>query len=75
MLDRRHDLELVQAQMPGTACPVRGPGSAEDIGDLESRRALAQPAGVPVRSWPAISVISRSSGLVTARIVRVATLV
>ena len=35
MLDRRHDLELVQAQMPGMARPVRRPRAAEDVGDLE----------------------------------------
>ena len=35
MLDRRHDLELVQAQMPGMGGPVRGAGCAEDVGDLE----------------------------------------
>jgi len=35
MLDRRHDLELVQAQMPGVCRPVRRAGSAEDVGDLE----------------------------------------
>ena len=34
-LDRRHDLELVQAQMPEMDAPVRGAGSAEDVGDLE----------------------------------------
>ena len=72
MLDRRHDLELVQAQMPGMAGPICGAGSAEDVGDLDARRAPgAQPAGV----FPSISAISRSSGPVTARIVRVATLV
>ena len=35
MLDRRHDLELVQAQVPGMGDPVGRAGSAEDIGDLE----------------------------------------
>ena len=35
VLDRRHDLELLQAQMPGMGGPVGGAGSAEDVGDLE----------------------------------------
>ena len=35
MLDRRHDLELMQAQMPGMGGPISGAGSTEDIGDLE----------------------------------------
>ena len=34
-LDRRHDLELIKAQMPGMSVPVSGSGSTEDIGDLE----------------------------------------
>jgi hypothetical protein len=35
MFDGRHDLELVEAQMPGMGDPVRRTGSAEDVGDLE----------------------------------------
>ena len=34
-LDRRHDLELMKAQVPGICCPIGGAGSTEDIGDLE----------------------------------------
>jgi hypothetical protein len=34
-LDRRHDLELLQAQLSGMVGPVSGPGSTEDVGDLE----------------------------------------
>lgn len=34
-LDRRHDLELDEAQMPGMGRPIGGPGSAKDVGDLE----------------------------------------
>ena len=34
-LDRRHDLELLQAQLSGMVDPVSGPGSTEDVGDLE----------------------------------------
>jgi len=35
MLDRRHDLELMQAQMTGMGGPVGGTCYAEDVGDLE----------------------------------------
>jgi hypothetical protein len=35
MFDGRHDLELVEAQMPGMGGAVRRTGSAEDVGDLE----------------------------------------
>ena len=51
VFDRRHDLELIQAQAPGMGCPVRWTCGAEDVGDLErgahglSRRAL--PTGRP----------------------------
>lgn len=34
-LDRRHDLELTKAEMPGMSGAIGGPGAAEDIGDLE----------------------------------------
>jgi hypothetical protein len=34
-LNRRHDLQLVQAQMPGMGDPVRRTGSTENVGDLE----------------------------------------
>ena len=35
MLDRRHDLEVLQAQVPSMGGPISGAGSTEDIGDLE----------------------------------------
>jgi hypothetical protein len=35
MLDRRHDLELMQAQVPVMGGPVYRAGSTEDVGDLE----------------------------------------
>jgi len=35
MLDRRHDLELMQAQMPGMRGAIRRPRGTEDVGDLE----------------------------------------
>jgi hypothetical protein len=68
VLDRRHHLELVKAQMPGTRGPIGGTGSAEDVGDVDGGAHAGQPSDV-------LPVASRSSGLVTARIVRVATLV
>ena len=35
VLDRRHDLELGEAQMTCMGGPVCGPGSTEDVGDLD----------------------------------------
>jgi len=35
MLDRRHDLEVLKAQVPSMGGPISGAGSTEDIGDLE----------------------------------------
>lgn len=35
VLDRRHHLQLRQAQMPCMRAPVRRPGSTEDVGDLD----------------------------------------
>ena len=35
MLDRRHDLELMKAQVSGMGGPISGAGGTEDIGDLE----------------------------------------
>ncbi len=72
VLDRRHDLELVQAQMPGMGGPVGGARGAEDVGDLERGAHAPQPSGVSPSSS---DMPSLSSGLVTARTVRVATLV
>ena len=34
-LDRRHDLELVQAQVPGLSGPVRRARGTKDVGDLD----------------------------------------
>ena len=68
-LDRRHHLELGQAHV---ASICRTPGwsmNAKDIGDLERRSHPNQPPG----SLPSISSRRCSSGLVTARIVLVAT--
>jgi hypothetical protein len=68
LLDRRHDPELVQAQVPGMRGPVGWPSRAKDVGDLD-RRHRRQPSG----SAPLLVSASRSSGLITARIVLVAT--
>ena len=35
MLDRRHHLQLMQAQMSGMVGPIGRSGSTEDVGDLE----------------------------------------
>jgi hypothetical protein len=35
VLDRRHDLELLQAQVPGLGGTVGGSGGPQDVGDLE----------------------------------------
>ena len=71
VLDRRHHLELGEAQMPGMGGPVGGPCCAEDVGNLD-RGAHAQPSG---EISSGLKRPSLSSGLVTVRTVRVATLV
>lgn len=35
VFDRRHDLELDVAQMPGMGVPIGRTSSAEDVGNLE----------------------------------------
>jgi hypothetical protein len=35
MLDRRHDFELMKAQVSGMGGPISGAGGTEDVGDLE----------------------------------------
>lgn len=70
MFDRRHDLELMQAQMPGMRGAIRGPCSTEDVGDLERGAHQPQPSG---GSSMGDASASRSSGLVTLRVVLVAT--
>src|SRR5277367_6676367 len=35
MLDRRHDLELMKAQVSGMGGPISGAGSTENVGDLD----------------------------------------
>ena len=68
-LDRRHHLELGQADMAGIRRTPRWSMNSKDIGDLERWSHRDQPPG----SSPSISSLRCSSGLVTARIVLVAT--
>src|SRR3546814_14661928 len=65
MFDRRHDLELMQAQMPGMRGAIRGPCSPEDVGDLERGAHQPQPSG---GSSMGDASASLSSGLVTLRV-------
>ena len=46
VLDRRHDLELGQAQMTGLDGTIAGAFSSEDIGDLERGAQAASAAGI-----------------------------
>jgi len=68
-LDRRHHLELGQAHVADVCCTPGWPVNAKNIGDLKRRSQWDQPPG----SSPSISSFRCSSGLVTARIVLVAT--
>jgi hypothetical protein len=49
MLDRRHDLELMKAQVSGMAGPIGRAGGTEDIGDLERGAHRLSLAGAPDR--------------------------
>ena len=46
VLDRRHDLELGQAQMTGLDGTIAGAFSSEDIGDLDRGAQAASAAGI-----------------------------
>ena len=52
-LNRHHDLELAEAQMPGMGCTIGGPGTPEDVGDLDrgahrfNRAAMPFASGLP----------------------------
>jgi hypothetical protein len=35
VLDRRHNLKLSEAQVPGIGGAIRGPCATEDVGDLK----------------------------------------
>ena len=45
-LDRRHDLELAEAEVAGMGRPKGGAVSAEDVGDLEGGPHRGQPPGL-----------------------------
>lgn len=49
-LNRRHDLELAEAQMPGMGCAIGGPGTSEDVGDLERGAHWLNRAAIPFAS-------------------------
>jgi len=68
-LDRRHHFELGQAHVAGIRRTPAWSMDAKDIGDLKWWSHPDQPPG----SLPSISSGRFSSGLVTARIVLVAT--
>lgn len=55
LLDRRHDLELLEAEVPGMGGPIGGTSAAENIGDLErglhgsaGRRLVRHEGGQPL---------------------------
>jgi len=45
-LDRRHDLELRQAQVTGLGGTIAGPFSPEDVGDLDRGAQAASAGGI-----------------------------
>ena len=47
MLNRRHDLELMEAQVSGMGSPIGGAGGTEDIGDLERGAHRLRRRGAP----------------------------
>ena len=73
LFDRRHHLELTQAHMSGIGSAPVGSMAMKDVCDLQPRAAHRRPASPRVGASPSISGASRSSGLVTARIVVLAT--
>jgi hypothetical protein len=72
-LDGRHHLELAEAHMPGIGLAPGDAMAMKDVGDLQSRAAHRRRARAPGLGLPAGSGASRSSGLVTLRIVVLAT--
>src|SRR6516162_3535894 len=72
-LDRRHRLELAEAEVPSIGSAPGRPVAMEDVCDLQPRAAHRPPDYAPVLSLSAASSASRSSGLVTVRIVVLAT--
>src|SRR6516162_2229255 len=52
LLDRRHDLELTQAHMPGIGPAPVGPMAMKDVCDLQPRAAHGRPARPRVAACP-----------------------
>ena len=75
LFDRRHHLELAQAYMPGIGFPPVDSMAMKDVCDLQLRAGHDGPAKLSpgYRGFASISGASRSSGLVTARIMVLAT--
>jgi hypothetical protein len=73
LLDRRHHLELSETHMPGIGAAPVGSMAMKDVCDLQPRAAQGRPATPRVAALPLIGGTSRSSGLVTVRIVVLAT--
>jgi len=74
-LDSAHHLELVEADVTAVGITPRGPVAAEDVGD-QSRAGRAMAAGYVGGGASALfgaSGVSRSSGLMTSRMMLVAT--
>jgi hypothetical protein len=73
LLDRRHDLELTEAYMPGIGATPVGSMAMKDVCDPPASGG-ARPPGYPSgRGLSCINSASRSSGLVTVRMVVLAT--
>ncbi len=68
-LDRRHDLELAEAQVARPGFAPSGPVGAEDIRDLQPSSGHASPDQAGGRG----ALLSNSSGLLTARKVELST--
>ena len=68
-LDRRHDLQLAEADVAGVGSAPRRAMSAKDVGDLQARPRHRQAGGGRLARFTP----SRSKGLVTSRIVLTAT--
>ncbi len=60
VLDRRHHLELVQAQMPGMGGPVGRACSVEDIRDLERGAHAASAVGPCLRPGEHRQLVERA---------------
>ena len=71
-LDRRHHLQLAKADVAGIGFTPSGPVVAEDVRDLQSWTGHERRGYAAARPSWAVSGVSRSNGLMTARIMLVA---